>query len=95
MVPGTEDSTRRMTREGLLDIFHDAGTMVIPAGCGPCATGRNGLIDSGETSISTTGRITAPREFLKPLMPEDLRKRRGSAAFFYLARPSHSTLKRG
>ncbi|MGE0557603.1 MAG: aconitase family protein [Burkholderiales bacterium] len=53
VVPGSEESTRRMTREGLLDIFHDAGAMVIPAGCGPCASGRTGLIDSGETSIST------------------------------------------
>lgn len=53
VVPGSEDSTRRMTREGLLDIFHDAGAMVMPAGCGPCASGRTGLIDSGEISIST------------------------------------------
>lgn len=53
VVPGSEDSTRRMTREGLLDIFHDAGAMVIPAGCGPCASGRTGLIDDGENSIST------------------------------------------
>lgn len=64
VVPGSEDSTRRMTREGLLDIFHDAGAMVIPAGCGPCASGRTGLIDSGENSISTavangTGRFGA------------------------------------
>jgi 3-isopropylmalate/(R)-2-methylmalate dehydratase large subunit len=53
VVPGSEDSTRRMTREGLLDVFHDAGAMVIPAGCGPCASGRTGLIDDGENSIST------------------------------------------
>lgn len=53
VVPGSEDSTRRMTREGLLDVFHDAGAMVIPAGCGPCASGRTGLIDAGEVSIST------------------------------------------
>ena len=27
--------------------------MILPAGCGPCASGRNGLVHSGEVSIST------------------------------------------
>lgn len=53
IVPGSEESTRRMTRDGLLDVFHDAGAMIIPAGCGPCASGRTGLVHSGEVSIST------------------------------------------
>lgn len=61
VVPGTEDSTRRMTRDGLLDVFHDAGCMVMPAGCGPCASGRLGLISSGETSISTAAANGAGR----------------------------------
>lgn len=61
VVPGSEDSTRRMTREGLLDVFHDAGAMVMPAGCGPCASGRTGLIDAGETSISTAAANGAGR----------------------------------
>jgi len=53
VVPGTEDSTKRLHREGLLDVFQQAGAFVLPAGCGPCASGRMGLLDSGEVSICT------------------------------------------
>lgn len=53
VVPGSEDSTRRLHREGLLDVFQQAGAFVLPAGCGPCASGRMGLLDSGEVSICT------------------------------------------
>lgn len=53
VVPGSEDSTRRMRSDGLLEIFQEAGALVMPAGCGPCASGRTGLIHSGEVSIST------------------------------------------
>lgn len=64
VVPGSEDSTHRMRRDGLLDIFQDAGAMILPAGCGPCASGRSGMVHSGEVSISTavgngTGRFGA------------------------------------
>lgn len=53
VVPGSEDSTRRLHREGLLDVFQQAGAFVLPAGCGPCASGRMGLMHSGEVSICT------------------------------------------
>ena len=53
VVPGSEDSTHRMRREGLLDVFQDAGAVISPAGCGPCASGRTGLVHSAEVSIST------------------------------------------
>jgi len=64
VTPGSEDSTHRLRREGLLEIFQEAGAFVLPAGCGPCASGRMGLIHSGEISISTavangTGRMGA------------------------------------
>jgi 3-isopropylmalate/(R)-2-methylmalate dehydratase large subunit len=42
-----------MRGDGLLEIFQEAGALVMPAGCGPCASGRTGLIHSGEVSIST------------------------------------------
>jgi 3-isopropylmalate/(R)-2-methylmalate dehydratase large subunit len=61
VTPGSEDSTRRMRREGLLDIFHDAGALVMPAGCGVCASGRTGLVHSGEVSISTAAANGAGR----------------------------------
>lgn len=53
VVPGSEDSTRRMRSDGLLEIFQESGALVMPAGCGPCASGRTGLVHSGEVSIST------------------------------------------
>jgi 3-isopropylmalate/(R)-2-methylmalate dehydratase large subunit len=53
VVPGSEDSTKRLHREGLLTVFQDAGALVLPAGCGPCASGRMGLLNSGEVSICT------------------------------------------
>jgi 3-isopropylmalate/(R)-2-methylmalate dehydratase large subunit len=42
-----------MRKDGVLEIFQEAGAFVLPASCGPCASGRMGLIHSGEVSIST------------------------------------------
>ena len=53
VAPGSEQSTLRMAREGLAQVFLEAGATLLPAGCGPCASGRNGLIHAGEVSIST------------------------------------------
>ena len=61
VVPGSEDSTRRLHREGLLDVFQQAGAFVLPAGCGPCASGRMGLLHSGEVSICTATANAAGR----------------------------------
>ncbi len=62
IAPGSEQSTLRLAREGLAQVFLEAGATLLPAGCGPCASGRNGLIHAGEVSISTavgngTGRF--------------------------------------
>jgi 3-isopropylmalate/(R)-2-methylmalate dehydratase large subunit len=61
VVPGSEDSTRRLHQEGLLDVFQKAGAFVLPAGCGPCASGRMGLLHSGEVSICTATANAAGR----------------------------------
>jgi 3-isopropylmalate/(R)-2-methylmalate dehydratase large subunit len=61
ITPGSEDSTHRIRREGLLEIFQEAGAFVLPAGCGPCASGRMGLVHSGEISISTATANAAGR----------------------------------
>ncbi|MBT3768147.1 MAG: hypothetical protein HOB79_17945 [Rhodospirillaceae bacterium] len=53
IVPGTEDSNKRLRKEGLLDIFYDAGAMMLPPGCGPCNAGNMGPVHTGEVSIST------------------------------------------
>ena len=61
ITPGSEDSTHRIRREGLLEIFQEAGAFVLPAGCGVCASGRMGLVHSGEISISTATANAAGR----------------------------------
>ncbi|CAN5336087.1 homoaconitase large subunit [soil metagenome] len=54
IVPGTQRSTRRLLDDGFMQIFLDAGAMVLPAGCGPCNDAVVGPLASGETSISTS-----------------------------------------
>ena len=48
-----------------MNLFSEAGAMITPPGCGPCAGGRIGGLASGETSINTGtrndyGRLGAP-----------------------------------
>jgi 3-isopropylmalate/(R)-2-methylmalate dehydratase large subunit len=53
VAPGSEQSTQRMAREGVLQIFLEAGAVMLPAGCGPCNDAVIGPVHSGEVSIST------------------------------------------
>ncbi len=53
VVPGSELNTRRMQTDGLMQVFVEAGAMVMPAGCGICSSGKMGPVHSGEVSIST------------------------------------------
>ena len=53
IAPGSEASTQRMAREGILATFLEAGAVILPAGCGPCNDAVVGPVHSGEASIST------------------------------------------
>ena len=53
VVPGSEQTHRRLASEGLLQVFIEAGAVVLPAGCGPCNDAVVGPLASGEVSIST------------------------------------------
>ena len=53
IAPGTEASTLRLAREGLMQTFIEAGAIMLPAGCGPCNDAVIGPIHNGEVSIST------------------------------------------
>lgn len=53
VVPGTVETAKRMARDGLTQRFLDAGAILLPPGCGPCAGGAGGPLASGEVSIST------------------------------------------
>ena len=53
IAPGSEESTMRMARDGMLRTFIEAGVVLLPAGCGPCNEAVVGPLHSGEVSIST------------------------------------------
>ena len=53
IAPGSEASTQRLAREGLMQVFIEAGAIMLPAGCGPCNDAVIGPVHNGETSIST------------------------------------------
>ncbi|MBU0615727.1 MAG: 3-isopropylmalate dehydratase large subunit [Nanoarchaeota archaeon] len=56
VVPATTDIWKQANKEGLLDIFMEAGATVSTATCGACLGGHMGILASGETCISTTNR---------------------------------------
>jgi 3-isopropylmalate/(R)-2-methylmalate dehydratase large subunit len=61
IAPGSEASTKRLLREGVMQVFIDAGAIMLPAGCGPCNDAVVGPLHSGEVSISTATNNPAGR----------------------------------
>lgn len=53
VVPGSTATALRMAQDGLQQIFQEAGAILLPAGCGPCAGGAMAPLGAGEVSIST------------------------------------------
>jgi 3-isopropylmalate/(R)-2-methylmalate dehydratase large subunit len=56
VVPATTDIWKAANKEGLLDIFMEAGATVSTATCGACLGGHMGILAAGENCISTTNR---------------------------------------
>jgi 3-isopropylmalate/(R)-2-methylmalate dehydratase large subunit len=56
VVPATQRIYREAIREGLIEVFIDAGGMVSPPTCGACFGGHMGIIGPGETALATTNR---------------------------------------
>jgi 3-isopropylmalate/(R)-2-methylmalate dehydratase large subunit len=56
VIPGTQQVFKEAMKEGLLEIFVDAGAAVSTPTCGPCLGGYMGVLAAGEKSISTTNR---------------------------------------
>jgi 3-isopropylmalate/(R)-2-methylmalate dehydratase large subunit len=56
ITPTTQAVAAEAAREGLLEIFYQAGATITLPGCGPCAGGRIGPVASGEASINTGTR---------------------------------------
>jgi 3-isopropylmalate/(R)-2-methylmalate dehydratase large subunit len=56
LCPATPDIYRKAVREGLVDIFMDAGYCVTNPTCGACLGMSNGVLAQGEACASTTNR---------------------------------------
>ncbi len=61
IAPGSEQSMKRLSADGLLGVFIEAGAILLPAGCGPCNDAVVGPLHSGEVSISTAANNNAGR----------------------------------
>jgi 3-isopropylmalate/(R)-2-methylmalate dehydratase large subunit len=56
IIPGSPRVYRGAMKEGLFDVFLDAGAVISPPTCGPCLGGHMGVLAAGEKALSTTNR---------------------------------------
>ncbi|MDR5695332.1 MAG: 3-isopropylmalate dehydratase large subunit [Armatimonadota bacterium] len=56
IVPATSSIYRQALREGLIDVFLEAGAIVSPPTCGACFGGHMGVLAAGERAVTTTNR---------------------------------------
>ncbi len=56
VIPATQSVYLQALKEGLLEIFIEAGAVVSTPTCGPCLGGYMGILAAGERCISTTNR---------------------------------------
>lgn len=62
IVPATDAMWRRAMRDGLFEVFKEAGALVSNAGCGGCAAGQVGQNGPGEVTVSTGNRNFAGKQ---------------------------------
>jgi 3-isopropylmalate/(R)-2-methylmalate dehydratase large subunit len=56
IIPATQEIYKQCIKEGLLEIFIDAGAVVSTPTCGPCLGGHMGILAAGEKAVTTTNR---------------------------------------
>ena len=61
VIPATQAIYLQCIREGLMEIFVEAGAVVSTPTCGPCLGGYMGILAEGERCISTTNRTFVAR----------------------------------
>ena len=56
VIPASQEVYMQAIKEGLIEIFTDAGALVCGSTCGPCLGGHIGLLAPDETCVSTSNR---------------------------------------
>ncbi|MDP4110025.1 MAG: aconitase family protein, partial [Bacillota bacterium] len=56
IIPATQEIYLQTVREGLAEIFIEAGAVISTPTCGPCLGGHMGILAKGERAVSTTNR---------------------------------------
>jgi len=56
VIPGTQAVYLQAVREGLAEVFVEAGAVFSTPTCGPCLGGHMGILAAGERCVSTTNR---------------------------------------
>ena len=56
ILPASNEIYRKLMEEGLIEIFLDAGCVILNANCGPCGGMHEGLIAKGEVCLGTHNR---------------------------------------
>ena len=56
VIPATQEIMLQAMKEGLIEIFIQAGAAVSTPTCGPCLGGHMGVMAEGERAVSTTNR---------------------------------------
>jgi 3-isopropylmalate/(R)-2-methylmalate dehydratase large subunit len=56
VIPATQEIYHQALKEGLIEIFLTAGSVVSPPTCGPCLGGHMGILAKGEKALTTTNR---------------------------------------
>ena len=56
VIPATQDIYLQCVREGLVEVFVNAGAAVSTPTCGPCLGGHMGVLAAGEKAVATTNR---------------------------------------
>ncbi len=56
VIPATRNIYRQALKEGLIEVFVDAGAVFSTPTCGPCLGGHMGVLAPGERAVATTNR---------------------------------------
>jgi len=69
IVPATTEIWKQALKEGLFEIFTEAGATISTPTCGACLGGHMGVLADGEVCISSTnrnfvGRMGSPKSFV-------------------------------